>query len=225
VTGEIAYDNQPINPAVPLWERCALVEAQDEQYRDISVKDAITYAMMLRCPLRSLFNIARSNVDRTVALLHLEDIAHKKCKSISKGQRRRVSIAEEIVGGPSLLLIDEPTTDIHDDSYAGHDSAGTAIEDESIMMQCFRELVNQDRTVVCAMHKPNERVFHLFDTVLLLAKGQVVYFGDVSDAVKYFTSLPNPFHLPQFKNPADFLTDISGGYAATVTVSIRLHWR
>jgi ABC-type multidrug transport system ATPase subunit len=153
-------------------------------------------------------SIAKSNVEKTITLLHLDEIADKKCKSITHGERRRLSIAEEIVGGPSLLLIDEPTTELDD------------IHDTSVMMQCFREMVNQDRTVVCAMHKPSERVFHLFDTVLLLAKGQVVYFGDVSEAVRYFTGLPNPYSIGEFKNPADFLTDISGGYAATVTVHI-----
>jgi hypothetical protein len=50
--GEILFDNAPPNPNIPLWERCALVEAHDEQYRDITVRDAIDYAMMLRCPMR-----------------------------------------------------------------------------------------------------------------------------------------------------------------------------
>lgn len=67
-------------------------------------------------------------------------IANKKAKNLTKGQRRRLSIAEEIVGGPALLLIDEPTTNL--DSL-----------DESVMMQTFREMVNQDRTVVAAMHQ------------------------------------------------------------------------
>jgi ABC-type multidrug transport system ATPase subunit len=62
-----------------------------------------------------------------------------KAKSLTIGERRRLSIAEEIVHGPGLLLIDEPTT-FQD------------IRDEAIMMQTFREMVNQDRTVVAAVH-------------------------------------------------------------------------
>ena len=66
--------------------------------------------------------------------------ANKKVKHITPGERRRLSIAEEIVHGPSLLLIDEPTTDLD-------------IHDESIMMMTFREMVNQDRTVIATAHQ------------------------------------------------------------------------
>lgn len=69
-------------------------------------------------------------------------VRHKKSKKLSVGERRRLSIAEEICHGPSLLLIDEPTT-------------GQDVLDEAIMMQTFREMVNQDRTVVAAVHTVN----------------------------------------------------------------------
>ena len=196
-----------MDQSIPLWERCAFVEAHDELVRDISVRDSIMYAMKLRCPMRSLFNIVASNVAKTVSLLHLDDVADKNIRLISNGARRRVSIAEEIVGGPNLLLIDEPTTEL--------DS-----QDESVLMQCFREMVNQDKTVIAAMHHPNERVFQLFDTILLLAQGRVIYLGDAVNAVKYFTSLPNPYSMSKHKNSCDFLCDISGGTIATNTVPI-----
>lgn len=61
-----------------------------------------------------------------------------KAKNLSKGERRRLSIAEEIVHGPHLLLIDEPTTNLD-------------LHDTSVMMQTFREMVNQDRTVVATL--------------------------------------------------------------------------
>lgn len=56
------------------------------------------------------------------------------------GELRRLSIAEEIVAGPTLLLIDEPTT-------------GLPPEDEALLLRTFRELVNQDRTVVASMYQ------------------------------------------------------------------------
>ena len=65
---------------------------------------------------------------------------HKKTKLLSAGDLRRLSIAEEIVHGPSLLLIDEPTTDLD-------------IKDISTMLMTFREMVNQDKTVVASIHK------------------------------------------------------------------------
>lgn len=67
-------------------------------------------------------------------------VADKKTKHLSAGDKRRLSIGEEIVHGPSLLLIDEPSTDLD-------------VKDVSTLLMTFREMVNQDKTVVCAMHK------------------------------------------------------------------------
>ena len=64
-----------------------------------------------------------------------------KTKDLSRGCLRRLSIAEEIVHGPSLILVDEPITDL--------DHKDIPI----IMTRTFRELVNQDRTVICTMHQ------------------------------------------------------------------------
>lgn len=67
-------------------------------------------------------------------------ILNTKVSQLTRGERRRVSIAEEIVHGPSLLLIDEPTTHLD-------------LLDESVMMMTFREMVNQDKTVVTTSYQ------------------------------------------------------------------------
>ena len=77
---------------------------------------------------------------RILFLLCICSVKLKKTKHLSRGDRRRLSIAEEIVHGPSLLLIDEPTTDLD-------------IKDISTMLMTFREMVNQDKTVIAAVHK------------------------------------------------------------------------
>jgi ABC-type multidrug transport system ATPase subunit len=199
VVGEILYNGMAVDPKLPLWQRCAFVESHDEQCRDISVRDTIVYAMKLRCSQYSYFKLINDNVQRTIDLLHLNDVVNKKAKNISLGERRRLSIAEEIVAGPTLLMIDEPTTNL-------------GLHDESVMMQCFREMVNQDRTVVASMHSPSYNTFKLFDTLLLLSQGQVIFSGPCSEAAKYFTTMPNPYILEEYRNPADFLVDISGGF-------------
>ena len=66
-------------------------------------------------------------------------IANVKAKHLTPGARKRLSIAEEIVHGPPLLLIDEPLT-------------GLDPKDIAILMNVFREMVNQDRTVVATAH-------------------------------------------------------------------------
>ena len=66
--------------------------------------------------------------------------ASVKSKNLTPGARKRLSIAEEIVHGPMLLLMDEPLS-------------GLDTKDIAILMNVFREMVNQDRTVVSTAHQ------------------------------------------------------------------------
>ncbi|RYG69055.1 hypothetical protein EON64_03670 [archaeon] len=125
----------------------------------------------------------------------------KKTKELNNGELKRLSIAEEMVHGPKLLLMDEPLTNI-------------SLVESSILTMCFREMVNQDRTVVATVHQPHAEIVKLFDTMLLLSRGRVIYYGTVSNASQYFISSPFGYNLGNYTNPADFLADISGGYLA-----------
>lgn len=95
-----------------------------------------------------------------------------------------------------LLLVDEPTTGIN-------------LIDTAILMSCFREMVNQNRTVIVSMYQPPAEVFQLFDTLLLLSNGRVIYYGNVSSVLKHFTSNPFQFSMAGYSNPADFVVDIA----------------
>jgi ABC-type multidrug transport system ATPase subunit len=200
ISGQILLDGKTVDSNIPLWQRCALVESHDELHRDLTVIEVITFAMKLRCAdVTSNTTVTNAtiaeNVRKTMELLHLEEIQNKKCKLITTGDLRRVSIAEEIVHGPSLLLIDEPLTNL--DTL-----------DESVLLRTFRELVNQDRTVVTTMYQPTGNVFKLFDTLMLLSEGRVIYHGPSEDAIEFFTSSPYKFNFTTYINPASFLTDI-----------------
>lgn len=123
-------------------------------------------------------------------------VIDKKAKRLNPGEWKRLCIAEEIVHGPKLLLMDEPTT-------------GISLVETSILLMCFREMVNQDRTVVASIHQPSAEAFKLFDTVLLLSKGRVIYHGNASSAATFFTASPFQFNMTGYTNPADFIADIA----------------
>jgi ABC-type multidrug transport system ATPase subunit len=72
-------------------------------------------------------------------------VENVKSKDLSPGELKRLSIAEEIVHGPMLLLVDEPVT-------------GLAPKDAAMVMNVFREMVNQDRTVIVTLHQVHQRV-------------------------------------------------------------------
>jgi len=198
-TGDVYYGIKPINKSRPLWQRCALVDAHDELYRDLTVEQAIVFAMKLRCWNFSGFSVIEENVRSTINLLHLNGILKKKVKHCTLGERRRVSIAEELVAGPKLLLIDEPTTELD-------------IYEEAILMTTLREVVNQDRTVIAACQQPTANVFKLFDVVLLLMNGRVIYQGSITNAYKFFVESPYKYNFTRYQsNPSDFLIAISSG--------------
>ncbi len=70
----------------------------------------------------------------------------------------------------------------------------------------LRELAAQGRTIVCTIHQPNSQIFHLFDRLVLLAKGRLVYNGKASKAPRYFRKLG--YETPANHNPSDYFLNI-----------------
>jgi ABC-type multidrug transport system ATPase subunit len=60
------------------------------------------------------------------------------------------------------------------------------------------------RTVICTIHQPNSDIFHMFDQLMLLAKGRVVFYGKGKDAIQYFSDLG--YDCPMNSNPSDFFS-------------------
>jgi len=198
VGGLITFNGTPARPDMPLWERCGFVPMQNEHIRDLTVTEILTFAMRLRCYNSLGFAVVDENVKTTIDNLHLADVADTKVKYLNKGEYKRLSIAEEMVHGPKLLLMDEPTT-------------GVSLYESSVLLMTFREMVNADRTVVATMYQPSADAFRLFDSLLLMSKGRVIYSGRISGATDFFVNSPYAYFNGNYTNPADFLADISGG--------------
>jgi hypothetical protein len=110
-------------------------------------------------------------------------------KGVSGGEKKRTNIGSELINNPIILLLDEPTT--------GLDSVNALR-----VGQLLRDLANQDqRTVICTIHTPSSELYDVFDDVLLLAKGSVVYHGACKDAPEYFSKQGYP--VPPRINPSE----------------------
>lgn len=108
-------------------------------------------------------------VEETIIQMGLSDCADRKIgnwhlRGISGGEKKRVSIALEIVTSPKVLFLDEPTT--------GLDSASAFF-----VMQTLRQMAQTGKTVVSSVHQPSSDVFATFDDLCLLSSGETVYFG------------------------------------------------
>jgi ATP-binding cassette subfamily G (WHITE) protein 2 (SNQ2) len=203
--GTIHLNGCPYDRTVKPWQRCAYVDAVDVHYRDLSVLDLLTYAALLRCSTTLGLAVAEKHVSLTMALMHLTEVADKKTKHLTRGGLRRLSIAEEVVQGLPLLFVDEPVTEVGKDEAA-------------LIMSSLREMVNQQRTVVMTCHLPSAEIFALFDDIVLLSKGCMVYCGPAKEAIGYFTTIPHVSFgdaVSLYVNPADFLTDISACHLHT----------
>ena len=164
IGGKILFDGRLPDPTDRPWHRGGYVEALDDHFRDLTVLDTVTYAMRLRCMNKDDMSEIYPNVQKTLALLRLTELRNVSAKLLSRGERRRLSIAEELVTGPNFVLLDEPVTNLN-------------AKESALIMNSFRELVNQEKTVVTTMHEPSAEVFGLCDHLVLLSKGRVIYTG------------------------------------------------
>lgn len=145
--------------------------------------------------------VQERRVEAIIAELGLEKCQHTMIgntflRGVSGGERKRVSIGHEMLVDPSLLLLDEPTS--------GLDST-TA----SRIIVTLQELARGGRTIITTIHQPSSRIFQMFDKLILLSGGQLLYYGRANAAMAYFTSLG---FAPSFAtNPADFLLDLANG--------------
>ena len=121
-------------------------------------------------------------------MLDLHEQKSTITSKLSGGQRKRLSIALELINNPATFFLDEPTS--------GLDNVST--------MNCLKilkKLSKQNRTLICTIHQPSASMFQLFDNVYVLAQGRCVYYGDTQRIVEFLSSIN--ISCPIYYNPAD----------------------
>jgi ABC-type multidrug transport system ATPase subunit len=111
-------------------------------------------------------------------------------KGISGGQRKRTSVGIELITNPSVLFLDEPTSGL--DSYAAYN-----------LVKLLNQFAKTNCTVLCTIHQPSSEVFVLFDQVIFLAQGKILYQGSIPDIDPHFRR--QGFVCPSNYNPADYV--------------------
>lgn len=194
----------------------AYVTQDDNLIGTLTVRETISYSARLRLPDKMPREDKRALVESTIVAMGLQDcadtvIGNWHLRGISGGEKRRVSIALEILMRPRLLFLDEPTS--------GLDSASAFF-----VTQTLRALARDGRTVIASIHQPSSEVFELFDQLYLLSSGKTVYFGQASEAYEFFAQAGFP--CPALRNPSDhFLRCINSDFdkvKATLKGSMKL---
>ena len=130
--------------------------------------------------------------------LNLEESMDTKIKFCSGGERKRLSLAVELIALPDILLLDEPTT--------GLDSS-TSLQIISYLKKCT-EL--KRFTVVAVIHQPSFKLFNTFGNVIIQSKnGHNIFNGPPNKIDRYLKE--HELNCPKFYNPADFIIDVANG--------------
>ncbi|WP_409472931.1 ABC transporter ATP-binding protein/permease [Streptomyces sp. HC307] len=171
--GEVLYDNRNLyKQFAELRQRIGLVPQDDILHKELTVKKALKYAAKLRFPADTTAQEREARIDEVLRELKLDIHKDKKVTSLSGGQRKRVSVALELLTKPSLIFLDEPTSGL--DPGMDRD-----------VMQLLRGLADDGRTVLVVTHSVAELA--LCDKLLVMAPGgSVAYFGPPEEALNFF---------------------------------------
>ncbi|UPR02354.1 ABC transporter [Chloropicon primus] len=198
VEGEIKINGQVMTESL-FHKHCAYVMQDDFLWPALTVSENMQYAARLY--LGESADQVKGKVESLIKAVGLSSCKDTKVgnlllRGISGGQKKRLSLAIELLKSPLILFLDEPTS--------GLDSASAA----AIMDLLDSIATKFNKAIVCSIHQPQSRIFLSFDQIMLLSQGSIAYFGPAKSACAYFET---QFDLkcPSLCNPADFLMEVT----------------
>ncbi|KAJ7947860.1 ABC transporter G family member 3 [Quillaja saponaria] len=168
------------------------VERETTLIGSLTVREFLYYSALLQIP--GFFCLKKSVVEDAIHAMSLGDYANKliggHCymKGLPSGERRRVSIARELVMRPHILFIDEPL--YHLDSVSA-----------LLMMVTLKKLASTGCTLIFTIYQSSTEVFGLYDRICLLSNGNTLFFGETLACLQHFSNAGFP--CPIMQSPSD----------------------
>merc|ERR1719461_13542 len=174
--GEILLNRLPPGP---FYKRTvALVPKTDNHLAHLTVRETLEFSARMRSPVHATEKEIMDHVDLVLRWLGMEEVQNTivgdaNIKGISGGQKRRLSIGVELVSGYSCLVADLPTNGL---------DAKTAFD----VVDRMRRVCATGKSAIMALASPSPELLMLFDAVIIIAKGETLYYGPVTEMQAYF---------------------------------------
>ncbi|KAF6202720.1 hypothetical protein GE061_003122 [Apolygus lucorum] len=160
----------------------------------LSLHELMCFAASLKLPTTFSGKQKRAVVEEVQTMLGISECRATRTEKLSGGQKKRLSVALELINNPPILFLDEPTSGLDNVSSIN-------------LLQLLRTLAHQGRTIVCTIHQPSASMFALFDHVFFLAAGQCVFQGATTELVPFLSNIG--LSCPTTHNPADFIIELT----------------
>jgi len=176
---------------------CAFVQQEVNFFPYMQVRETLDFRAELKLG-RIMSKRARDElIDELLETLSLTKsanttVGNAKVKGLSGGERKRLSIACEMISTPNLIILDEPTSGL-DSSQAEQ------------IIKTLRDLADSGKTIITVIHQPSQKLLSMFDDLLLVSEGRQMYFGPVREVRSYFDKLG--FKCPQETGTAEHIIE------------------
>ncbi|BDA47962.1 ABC transporter G family member 36 [Coccomyxa sp. Obi] len=211
IKGEILVNGFPKEQRS--WARVVgYVEQNDIHTPQVIVREALEFSARLRISESAGIKQIEEYVDEVLDIVELTPLKDSLVgipgiSGLSVEQRKRLTIAVELVANPSVIFMDEPTS--------GLDARAAAI-----VMQSVKNVSKNGRTVMVTIHQPSIDIFEAFDALVLLQRGgKLIYSGPLgpesSALIAYLEAVPGVHPIRAGENPATWMLEVTGGASIT----------
>ncbi|XP_026389750.1 pleiotropic drug resistance protein 1-like isoform X2 [Papaver somniferum] len=181
-------------------------EQNDIHSPHVTIYESVLYSAWLRLPEEVKPETRKMFIEEVMELVELSSlrgalVGLPGVNGLSTEQRKRLTIAVELVANPSIIFMDEPTS--------GLDARAAAI-----VMRAVRNTVDTGRTVVCTIHQPSIDIFESFDELFLMKRGgQEIYVGPLGrhscHLISYFEGIERVSKIKDCYNPATWMLEVT----------------
>jgi ABC-type multidrug transport system ATPase subunit len=195
--GNVSFNGVPISKA-KFNKKIAVVAQDDTLFAYLTVRETLFLAAYFaggealdRPKIDAMVDAVLKELNLIIASETI--VGSPTRRGVSGGEYKRVLIGKELMKKPRTIFLDEPTSGL--DAFQAF-----------AVIDSMKTLAARNKIVVSVIHQPRSSIFNLFDLLLLLSAGRLMYFGKASHAAPYFSAMGYP--CPEHFNPADFFLDL-----------------